>query len=300
MSGINYAGSFQPLLQQKYEAELKSVGLTKSNQDIKFVDAKTIKVPTMTLSGYKDHNRKSIGFNAGTADLDWTLYTLVHDRDIEFGIDPMDVDETNLALSIANVQNRFEEDQAIPEKDSYTFSKLYTEANKYKANGAVVDETPLTKSNILSIFDDLMEKMDDASVPAEGRILYVTAATKKLLKQAEELQRYLNISSGAQAVNRNIHSLDDVELVTVPKSRMMTAYDFTDGCKPGLGAKQINMILAQPKSVISRDKYAYIRIFTPGTDSRTADKYIYQNRYYTDTFIIPQKAAGVAMNVTSV
>ena len=48
--------------------------------------------------------------------------------------------------------------------------------------------------------------------------------------------------------------------------------------------------------MISRDKYAYMKLFTPGTDSRTADKYVYQNRYYTDTFLIENKACGVAIN----
>ena len=49
---------------------------------------------------------------------------LEHDRDVEFWIDPMDIDETNLTLSVANIQNTFETEQAIPEKDSYRFSKL--------------------------------------------------------------------------------------------------------------------------------------------------------------------------------
>ena len=37
----------------------------------------------------------------------------------------MDVDETNLVLEMANIQSVFEKEQAIPEKDSYRFSKLY-------------------------------------------------------------------------------------------------------------------------------------------------------------------------------
>lgn len=39
-----------------------------------------------------------------------------------------------------------------------------------------------------------------------------------------------------------------------------------------------------------------MKLFTPGTDSRTADNYIYQNRYYTDTFLIENKACGISIN----
>lgn len=55
-------------------------------------------------------------------------------------------------------------------------------------------------------------------------------------------------------------------------------------------------ILVHPSCVISRDKYAYMKLFTPGSDSRTADKYVYQNRYYTDTFLIERKSCGIAIN----
>ena len=61
---------------------------------------------------------------------------------------------------------------------------------------------------------------------------------------------------------------------------MKTKYNFTNGCVPANDTKQINMILVHLSCVISRDQYAYMKLFTPGSDSRTADKYVYQNRYY--------------------
>ena len=74
---------------------------------------------------------------------------------------------------------------------------------------------------------------------------------------------------------------------------MKTAYDFTDGCVAASGAKQMHFILVHPSAVVCRDKYAYIKLFTPGSDSRTADNYIYQNRCYGDLFILQRKADGV-------
>ena len=298
MAVYDYAETFMRELAQKYSREMVSNDLTLSNPGIKFLNAQTIKIPRLTVSGYKDHNRSNMGFNSGKIQNDWEPKKLTHDRDIEFAIDPMDIDETNLVVEIANIQNTFEEEQAIPEKDSYRFSKLYAEAKTNKSKGAVIDNTALTTANILDWFDEQMAIMDDQSVPQEGRILYVTSAMNKLLKSADGVSRM--ISAGAAGViDRRVHGLDDVQIKTVPSARFKTKYEFTDGCVPASSAKQINMMLVHPSCVISRDKYAYMKLFTPGTDSRTADKYVYQNRYYTDIFLIERKSCGIAINAES-
>lgn len=293
MAEYNYAETFTNLLQQKYAKELCSDALTKSNSQVKFINAQTIKLPRMTVSGYKDHTRTP-GFNAGTLTNDWEAKKLTHDRDIEIWIDPMDIDETNLTLSVANIQNTFETEQAIPEKDSYRFSKLHTELKNY--NSGAIDKTVVDASNFLGLFDEMMANMDEAGVPEEGRILYVTPGMNKIVKEAEGIQRAIIVNT-PNAINRTVHSLDNVNIKMVPAARMKTIYDFTEGCKPGGSAKQINFILIHPSCVVCRDKYSYIKLFTPGTDSRTADGYLYQNRCYGDLFLLEKKATACAMNV---
>ena len=295
MAVYDYAEQFTTLLQQKYAKELCSDALTKSNPQVKFLNAQTIKLPRMTVSGYKDHNRSGAGFNAGSLSNDWEPKKLEHDRDIEFFVDPMDMDETNLTLSVANIQNTFETEQAIPEKDCYRFSKLHAELKTY--NGKI-DNTVITAENFLDVFDNLMADMDEAGVPEEGRILYVTPTMNKIVKQAEGLQRMVN-ASATSSINRKVHSLDDVTIKMVPAARMKTKYDFTEGVIVAEDAQQINFILIHTSCVVCRDKYSYIKLFTPGTDSRTADGYLYQNRNYGDLFLLEKKVAGCAMNVTA-
>lgn len=299
MTVYNYAEQFEQALHQKYAKELASVDLFNSNPQVKFINAQTIKLPNITVSGYKDHNRQTIGFNSGTISNDWEPKKLEHDRDIEFAIDPMDVDETNLVVSIANVQNTLETEQGIPEKDCYVFSKLYTEAGKYTANGATIDTTILTAENILQKFDDAMEKMDEAGVPSEGRILYVTPAVNKLFKQAKDIQRVLGVNGSNGDVKRSIYSLDDVKIKQVQSARMKSQYNFTNGCVATDEAKQMNFILIHPSCEVAREKYSYIKVFTPGHDSRTADNYLLQSRFYMDAFLIKNKAAGIFINATA-
>lgn len=292
---LKYAETFAPALEQKYAKELASFELFQSNKQVKFIDAQTIKLPSITLSGYKDHTRGSLGFNQGTITNEWEPKKLSHDRSIEFVIDPMDVDETNKTVSIGNVQNTLEEEQTIPEKDSYVFSKLYTEATAYAANGATISTEALTAENILEQFDSAMEKMDEAGVPGAGRLLYVTPKVNKLLKEAKDIQRVMGVT-GEGSVKRSIYDLDDVKIKVVQSARLKSKYNFTEGCVAADDAKQINFILVHPTAVIARDKYSYINAFEPGEDSRTADNYLLQSRFYMDAFLVKNRANGIYIN----
>lgn len=280
-----YVTHFSNVLRELYGQALTSDALFHSNEDIQIINAKDIKIPKLTVSGYKDHNRTAIGFNTGLYDGDYETKTLDHDRDIEFAVDPMNVDESNLVVSVANIQKRFESTQAIPELDCYTYSKIYTEAERV---GSIIKTEALTVENVLADFDDDLEKLSDAGVPLDRVIMYATPAYKKLLKNANGISRSLNVNSN-NSIDRRVRSIDDIkEIKEVPSARLKTLFNFTNGCVAESTAKQIDYIIIDPEAQVSRVKYAYIKLFTPGTDSRTADKYIYQNRRYNGTFALDE------------
>lgn len=280
---INYVTKFENKLRELYAQDATSDPLFQSNSDIQVTNTKYIKIPTLSVSGYKDHSRSSMSFNVGSYSNDFEQKSLAHDRDIEFAVDPMDVDETDMIESIGNIQNRFEKTQAIPELDCYTYSKLYSEATRLNMT---IKTTALTAANVLSDFDANLEAMEDKGVPLDRLVLFCTAGYKKLLKNAEGVQRTLDVKSGG-GIDRRVRTLDDIQnIVTVPSARLKSAFDFTDGCTAATGAKQIDYILIDPECQVSRVKYSYIHMFAPGSDSRTADKYLYQNRRLNDTFAI--------------
>ena len=275
MAALQYADIFSNILIELYGQSQVSVDLYNSNSDIQIVNGKNLKIPKLSVSGYKDHTRGSLGFNTGSYSNEYETKTLDHDRDIEFVIDPVDVDETNLVVTIANIQKRFETTQAIPEADCYTFSKLYSEAKRV---GAKIKTTALTTANVLSDFDDNLEAMIDAGVPLDRVILYCTPAYLKLLKNAEGIQRTLEVS-GAKGIDRRVHSIDDIGMIKeVPSARFKSKYNFTSGCTADVSAVQMDYMLIDPECQVSRNKYSFITVFEPGTDSRTADNYLYQNR----------------------
>ncbi|SEN98013.1 capsid protein [Peptostreptococcus russellii] len=283
----NYAERFEKQIEAKYKHGLTSADMA-TNTKYKFIDAQTIKIPTVAVTGYKDHKRDG-SVNKGTITNEWTPYKLTHDRDISFYVDEMDVDESNQVISAANITATFMEDQAIPETDAYRYSKLYADAKSYSAK---IDNTVLSVQNILEVFDKAMEYMDEAGVPSEGRKMKVTPSVYTMLKNAEKIQRTLEVTGGAD-INRNVRSLDEVEIQKVPSDRFKTIYDFKDGFAPGDSAKQMHMIIYHPTAIIAPVKVQDVYLWPKGSDPQAAFGWLYQNRSFQDLFLIKQKKEGV-------
>lgn len=294
MAVLNYAEQYLQGLQQRFTQGLffNELYNTPNNAQIKWLNAKTIQIPRIDVGGMVDHDRETVGSFSRQVDNSWETKTLGHDREFRTLVDPVDVDETNMAITIANTTRVFNDEQKIPEMDKYMASKLFSEFEEY---GGVADETVLTEANVLKVYDELMEKMDEAEVPGEGRILYVTPAVNTMLKNAEQIQRQLAVTDNSGVVKRGVRSLDDVNVKWVPSSRMKTVYDFTRGATEGAGAVQINMILVHPGSMLAPQKYEFVSLDQPSAG--TGGKFLYFERKYWDVFAIERKVPGMAFNV---
>ena len=296
MASVNYAESYERALAQAYPnvlnfGELYNVA---NNKTYKFVDSKTIHIPSISVSGRKNVNRDAIDGNfQRNVDNEWETKTLTFYREWSTSIDPADVMDTNMVLTIQNATQVFNETQKFPEKDAYTISKIYAD---WTAEGKTADKTVLSVDNILAVFDKLMEQMDEALVPSQGRLLYVTPAVKTLLKQASNVVLYKDVASQAN-INRVVDRLDEVKLITVPSFLMKTAYDFTTGFKPSSTAKQINIFLVHPTAILTPNKYAFVGMEAPAAG--TKGDYIYYEKEYSDVFILNNRTGAIAFNITS-
>ena len=296
---VNYVTQYQPTLIQLYKEGVFTNGLTTAPERVSFLGAQTIRIPYLQMSGYRDYDRAG-GFERGSIKNDFQTFTMRHDRGAKFMVDTVDVDETNQALSAANVTGVFETECAIPETDAYRMSIMYTD---WIAAGKTADATALSATTILQKFDTYMEAMDEAEVPQDGRIMYVTPAVYTMLKNAQEISRQIDVGNSGNRIYRSVRSLDDVTIVKMPSSRMKTVYDWNPDANefkaftPGAGAAQINLALVHPRSVIAVNKHSFINLMPPGTHT-DGDGYVYMNRQYWDLFVIPNRADGIMMNVT--
>ena len=296
MAAVNYAEAYERALAQAYPnvlnfGELYNVA---NNSTYRFVDVKTIHIPSISVTGRKNVNRDSIdGVFNRNVDNEWETKTLTFYREWSTSIDPADVMDTNMVLSIQNATKVFNETQKFPEKDAYTISKIYAD---WVAEGKTANTTALTVDNVLLVFDKLMEDMDEALVPSQGRLLYVTPAVKTLLKQASQIGLSRSVQNGENTINRVVDRLDEIKLITVPSFLMKTAYTFTTGFAPAGTAKQINMFLVHPSAILTPSKYAFVGMEAPAAG--TKGDYIYYEKEYADVFILNNRTGAIAFNVT--
>ena len=287
----NYAKEYSRELAQAFPYVLYFGDLynTPNNGRYRWVNAKTIEIPIIETTGRKDANRDTIMAAAKRHGNSWETKTLENERFWDTLIHPMDIDQTNLVLSIANITKVYNEEQKFPEMDAYTISKLYT---LWTAQSKTASTDALDATNILNKFDSMMEKMDNARVPAAGRILYVTPSTNTLLKNAKDIVRNISVDkAGATSMQRTVSRIDEVKIVVVPEQLMKTAYDFTEGWTAGVSAKQIYMALIHPVSVITPVSYESACLDEPC--AKTQNKYYYYEESFEDVFILNKKADGL-------
>ncbi len=303
MAALNYATEYSRILSQAYPKSLNFGALynTENDRRYRWVNAKTIEIPSITTSGRVSANRDTIAMAQRNYDNSWESKTLNFFRKWSTLVHPMDIDETNLAASIGNITEAFNNEQKFPEMDAYTASKIYadwtTSVTEEGYVGKTADSTALTTENILKIIDDLMLAMDNDNVPANGRLLYVTNEVKSLIKNAQGIGRSYSVQEKKPVINREVSRIDEVEVIGVPSTLMKTKYDFTDGCKVAANAQQINMMLVHPSAVITPEKYNFAQLDPPSAGSE--GKWIYYEESYGDVFILNKKASGIQFNVSA-
>ena len=178
--GINYATEYSRALSQMWPYVLNFGKLysTPNNGRYRWVNAKTIEIPSISTSGRVNADRDTVAFAQRNYDNAWESKTLENQRKWSTLVHPMDIDQTNMVATISNITNVFNQEQKFPEMDAYLISKIYTDwletKNPRTQETHTPDTTVLTVNNILDVFDNLMLKMDNAMVPPTGRILYVT------------------------------------------------------------------------------------------------------------------------------
>ena len=297
MPVLNYATEYQQALDLNFPYVLNFGALysSPSNALFKWTNAKTIEIPVISTSGRKDANRDTIGSLSRNFDNAWETKTLTNQRYWDTLVHPMDIDQTNMAASIPNITQVYNEQQKFPEMDAYLISKVYSD---WIAKGKTANTDALTTANILTVFDTMMKNMTNARVPKKGRILYVIPDINTLLKNADKINRQVMVdgmAGDAGVINRAVNSLDDVEIVEVPSDLMMTVYNFTSGWTAGTGAKQINMCLIHPLAVITPHTYTFAALDEP--TAKTQGKYYYYEESFEDAFVLDNKVNAIDFNI---
>ena len=292
---VNYAAEYSRALAEAYPylSYFGAIWASPNSALYRLGMGKTMYIPNISTSGARDVNRNQI---TGTFNRNWNnepqAVTLQMDREWDTLVDPMDILETGDVATIANITRMFNEFQKVPEMDAFMASKLASFASAFGG----VSTTSLDASNILGQWDNAIAYMVNQRVNRDRLVAYMIPNVYKLLKQATGLTRFIEVTNGIQAVDRNIARLDGVTIVEVPEDMMKTAYTFTEGWAVDTStAQQINFLIVDPMAIGAPIKYETSMLSAPTAQSK--GKYLYYERHYYGVFILTQRQAGVYANL---
>lgn len=291
---LNYAETYSnELLEIQIQEALTSPFIT---SNVRWLDAKTFHFTQMSVSGYKNHNRKG-GWNSGEFNQTDVPYTVAHDRDVQFLVDKADVDETNKTASIQNISSVFESTQVVPELDALFFSKVAAAATgEYRSSTAAGE---YNKENVFPKLKGMMAAGKLRRYKAKGAlIMYVTSEIMDLLEQSESFTRKIEmtqIAEGGVGIETRVTDIDGVPVMEViDDERFYDAFNWepeAGGFEPATGAHKINVLIACGQTCKTVPKISSIYFFDPGAHTE-GDGYLYQNRQLCDTFVFPNGKDG--------
>jgi hypothetical protein len=286
---INYASKYERDLIDTYIEGSYAAPFISTNVD--WLDAKNFHFTNLTVGGYKAHNIAG-GWNRQNIVETDKVYTVAQDRDVEFFLDKREVDESNQTATIQNVSSKFEETQAVPEKDAYFFSKIADTAVTNSLSTSTARNT-YTSANIYTKIVNFIGKL--RRYRNKGLVVYLAPELMDLLALSTELTHNMETTTlveSGKAIQTRVTKIDGVPVIEViDDDRFYSKFNFADGFVPSGDAVKINMLGATPLTTKMVPKIASIYFFAPGAHTE-GDGYLYQNRAHYDTFVFPNGKDG--------
>lgn len=285
---------FLPFIDQMYKEGSKSAILDTANQFVRFDGANAVKIFNLSALGMGDYSRNG-GFVPGDLTGTWQQYTLNTDRGRSYQLDVLDNDE-ELGMAMGNLLSIVEREHIIPEVDAFRFAQYAT--NAYSGNKAT--ETLSSGAGVIASIDGATVALDNAEVPYEGRILFVSPKVYNLLKGG--ITRM--VMNGDPNVNNVIEMYNDMRVIRVPQSRFYTAItlaqpsdnDDNGGYTPN--GSGINYMIVHPSAALQVMKHYVARVFSP-QQNQQADAWLVQPRFAHGAWVLEHKKNGIYVSSDS-
>ena len=293
-NSIALASKFLPLVDQMYKQDSKSAILDTANEFVRFDGANAVKIYNLSVLGMGNYSRNN-GFVNSEVTGTWETHTLTTDRGRSYMLDVLDNDET-LGLSLGNLLAVIEREHIIPEVDATRFAAYATGA----AAGNKATGTLSTGTAAVTAIDNASVALDNAEVPYEGRILFVSPKMYGLLKAG--ITRM--VMNGERDVNYAIEMYNDMRVIRVPQTRFYTAItlatpsDNDDAGGYSANGNGINFMIIHPSAVAQVMKHYVARVFSP-QDNQQADAWLVQPRFAHYAGVLYHKTNGIYVHSDS-
>lgn len=275
-NNIELAAKYVPVLDALYKkTTLTSVLDSPTLPD--FSGGNAIKVMKVATTGLGDYSRAD-GYAKGNAELTWQTMLMSEDRSAELTVDRMD-DEEALGMAFGAIADEFTRVNVGPELDAYRFAKYAKTANIGSASGALADG-----ASVVAALRAAVTGMDEAEVPAENRILFITPTNFGMIAD-------LDTTKSKEVLNRFS------AIIEVPQTRFysditMNSGGASWGYAKATDGKELNFLAVAKSAVVQVVKQALPKIFDPDTN-QSKDAWLFQYRLYHDAFVYENKVKGI-------
>ncbi len=222
------------------------------------------------------------------AELDTTKQTFVlsQDRAFTYTIDRGNYEDSMMVQEAGSTLQREIEVVCVPNTDIYRLAALssYAVTNGQGAGftgsagtGASATPVVLTSSNIYTSFLNQVINLDDAKVPASGRVAFVSPATYALLKQDSN---FIKASDMAQAMLKSgvVGEVDGITIVKVPTTYLAAGVAF---------------MIVHNSVLVAPHKFDTFRILK---EVQGIDGWVVEGRRYYDAFIPTNHGVGIRIH----
>ncbi len=280
----NYIELFKQYIPE-LDKEYKNASLTArldGNSDLarQGANANELVIPKMALDGQADYSRSS-GYVDGDANLTYETVACNYDRGRMFNVDALDNIET-ASIAFGQLAGEYIRTKYVPEVDAFRLAEYATNA------GTKEGEVLETGEDVIKALRAATNAMDEAEVPTEGRILYITPTLKGLVDDLETIK------------SREVLARFS-EIVLVPQTRFYTAITLNDGKTEGQtqggyvkaddGANQ-NFLVIHPSATIQFSKRVVNKVVSPEAN-QTSDGWKFGFRSVGIAEVYENKTAGI-------
>ena len=295
-NSIGLASTYLPILDEIYKAESKTAILDTA-QDRVYYDpsAHTFNLFEIDMVGNADYSRND-GFVRGDVTAQWRSYAPQFDRGRQFVVDRIDNDEA-MGMVFPSLGGEYLRTKVVPETDAIRFAAYA----KGASDSMKTAENISTGNGAVAAIDLGTEKLDDAEVPYEGRILFVNPTMYRYLKAG--ITRYT--MNGENGIDYNVEIYDNMRVITVPSGRFNTvctlaqptAHDGEGGYTAA--GSTINFLIIHPSAIMQANCFTEPRIFSPAVWQQSQG-WAWDFRQYHGVWVKHQKTNGIYVNAPTV
>lgn len=295
-NSVGLAAKYLPLLDEVYKAESKTAILDTAQDRVRWDESTgSFYIFETDMVGLGDYSRNG-GFVRGDVTAQWRQYTPQYDRGRQFVVDRLDQSQS-LDMVFGTLGGEFIRTKVNPEIDAIRFRDY----SKNAADSMKTAESISTGSAAVAAIDLGTEKLDNAEVPYEGRILFLNPTMYKYLKAG--ITRYT--MNGENGIDYNVEMYNDMRVITVPAGRFNTAITLAQPeAHDGAGGytatgSTINFMIIHPTAIMQSTVLYSPRIFSPEV-FQEASAWAYDFRIAHGAWVKHQKTNGIYVNAPSV